>query len=61
MMREPVATRKTRQVRVAAKILTKVELLPLSLNCADTWRQLIRRFAQSVLINVDTHGVVGVP
>ena len=41
MMREPVATTKTRQIRVVSKILTKVELLPLSLNCADTWRQLI--------------------
>jgi hypothetical protein len=59
MMREPVATTKTRQVRVVVKILTKVELLPLSLDCADTWRQLIRGFAQSALINVDTHGVVG--
>ena len=59
MKREPVATTQTRKVRVVAKILTKVELLPLSFDCADTWKQLIRGFAQSALINVDTHDVVG--
>lgn len=59
MMREPVATKKTRQVRVVAKILTKDDLLPLSLNCEDTRRQIIRGFAQSALTNVDTHDVVG--
>ena len=59
MIREPVATTKTRQVRVVAKILTKDDLLLLSLNCEDTRRQVIRGFAQSTLINVDTHDVVG--
>ena len=59
MIREPVATTKTRQVRVVANILTKVDLLPLLLNCVDSWRQVSQEFAQSALINVDTHGVVG--
>jgi len=58
MKREPVATTQTRQVRVVAKILTKDNLFPLSLNCADSLKQVIRGFAQSRLINVDSHSVV---
>ena len=58
MMREPVATTETWQVRVAAKILTKEDLFPSLLNCADFRVKVIRRFAQSTLINVDSHGVV---
>jgi flagellar biosynthesis component FlhA len=59
MMREPVATTKMRQVRVVANILTKDDLLPLLLNCASTRTQVNRGFAQSTLINVVSHGVVG--
>lgn len=58
MMREPVATTQTRQVRVVANILTKNVLLSLSLNCMASRMQVIRGFAQSAFINVDFHGVV---
>lgn len=59
MKREPVATAQTRQVRVVANTLTKGGFLPSSLDCADSRRQGNRGFAQSPLINVDGHGVIG--
>ena len=61
MMREPVAATQTRQVRVVANILTKEELLPLLFDCVDSRTQVIRGFAQSALVNVDSHGVAGGP
>jgi len=59
MMRELAATSQTRQVRGAAKILTKEDYLPSSFGCAVSRKQENRRFAQSLLINVDGHGVIG--
>lgn len=59
MMREPVATTQTRQVRVVANILTKEDFLPSSFGCMDSRRQENRGFAQSALFNVESHGVVG--
>jgi len=59
MMREPIATSQTRQVRVVANILTKDTFLPSSFGCADSWKKENRGFAQSSLFNVDSHGVVG--
>ena len=58
MMREPVATTQTRQVRVEANMLTKDNFLPSSFGCVDSRRQESRRFAQSSLFNVGSHGVV---
>lgn len=58
MMREPVATPQTRQVRVVANMLTKDDFLPSLFDCVVTRRQENRGFAQSALINVDGHGVV---
>jgi len=59
MMREPVVTTQTRQVRVAAKILTKQYYLPSSLGCVESRMQENRGFAQSSLINVVGHSVNG--
>ena len=56
--REPVAMTQTRQVRDAANTLTMKDLFSLPIKCVDTRTQVIRGFAQSVLINVDSHGVV---
>jgi len=58
MMREPVATTQTRQVRVVANILTKDDFLPPSFGCVDSRRLENRGFAQSALFNVDSHNVV---
>jgi hypothetical protein len=58
MMREPAATSQTRQVRGAAKILTKEDYLPSSFGCVDTRKLENRRFAQSLFINVDGHDVI---
>lgn len=58
MMREPVATTQTRQVRVVANILTKDDFLPSSFGCVDFLRQANQRFAQSALLNVESHDVV---
>ena len=59
MMREPVATSPTRQVRVVANILTKDDILSSSLGCVGSWMKENRGFAQSSLINVVGHGVIG--
>ena len=59
MKREPVAMAKMRQVRVVDKILTKDDFLPLLFDCVFTRKNEIRGIAQSALINVDSHGVVG--
>ena len=59
MMREPVATTQTRQVRVVANILTKDGFFPSSFVCVISRRQENRGFAQSSLFNVESHGVVG--
>ena len=58
MMREPVATTQTQQVRVDANMLTKDDFLPSSFVCVDSRRQESRGFAQSALFNVESHGVV---
>ncbi len=58
MTREPVATTQTRQVRVAANILTKDDFSPSLFGCVYSWRKKNRGFAQSALFNVDSHGVV---
>jgi hypothetical protein len=59
MMREPVATTQTRHVRVVPKILTKDDFMPWSFGCVSSRRQESSGFAQSSLINVDGHGVIG--
>jgi len=59
MKREPVAMAQTRQVRVWANVLTKDAFLPSLFDCVVTRKNEIRRIAQSALINVDSHGVVG--
>jgi hypothetical protein len=59
MMREPVATTQTRQVRVVANVLTEDDFLPSSLDCVDSRRKENQGFAQSALFNVESHGVVG--
>ena len=58
MMREPVATAQTRQVRVVANILTKDDFLPSLFDCVNFQMHDNRGFAQSALFNVDSHGVV---
>ena len=58
MMREPVATTQTRQVRVVPNILTKDDFMPSSFDCVDSRRQENRGFAQSSFINVDGHDVI---
>lgn len=57
MMREPIATVQTRQVRVVANILTKDNFRPSSFDCVNSRRQKNRGFAQSTLFNVDSHDV----
>lgn len=59
MMREPVATAQTRQVRVVANTLTKEDFLLSSFGCVGSLRQENRGFAQSSLFNVESHNVVG--
>jgi hypothetical protein len=59
MKREPVVTTQTRQVRVVANVLTKDDFMSSLFDCVDSWRQESRGFAQSSLINVDDHGVIG--
>lgn len=61
MMREPIATTQTRQVRVVANILTRDDFLPSSFVCVNSRRQENRGFAQSALFNVESHDVVGGP
>ena len=58
MMREPVVTTQTRQVRVAANILTKDDFLSSSFDCADSLLYENRGFAQSALFTVESHDVV---
>ncbi len=58
MMREPVATTQTRQVRVVANILTKDDFLFSSFDCTDFRLHENRGFAQSALFNVESHDVV---
>lgn len=58
MMREPVATTQTQQVRVVANILTGDDFLPSSFDCVNARRKENRGFAQSSLFNVDSHDVV---
>lgn len=57
MMREPIATTQTRQVRVVANILTKDDFLSSSFDCVNARRQQNRGFAQSALFNVESHSV----
>lgn len=59
MKREPVAKIKTQQVRVADNILTNKDFLYSSFDCVDFRRQENWGFAQSSLINVVIHDVVG--
>ena len=58
MMREPVATTQTRQVRVVANILTEEDFLPSSFDCSDSLLHENRGFAQSPLFTVASHDVV---
>ena len=58
MMREPVATTQTRQVRVVANILTRHDLLPSLFDCVVTPKQKNRGIAQSASISVESHNVV---
>ena len=58
MMREPVATTQTRQVRVVANILTKEDFLSSLFDCTDSLPHENRGFAQSALFNVESHDVV---
>lgn len=57
--REPEATTKTRQVRVLANILTNKDFSISSFDCVTSRTQENREFAQSSLINVANHDVVG--
>ena len=57
MKREPAAMAQTRKVRVAANALKKDDSLPSLFGCMSFRRQENRGFAQSSLINVDSHGV----
>lgn len=58
MMREPVATTQTRQVRVMANILMKVNFYPSSFDCSGSLLHYIRESAQSVLLNITNHNVI---
>lgn len=58
MMREPVATTQTRQVRVVANILTKYDYLTSLFDCTDFLLHENRWFAQSALFTVESHDVV---
>jgi hypothetical protein len=59
MKREPVATSQMRQVRVVANVLTKYDILSSLFGCVGSWMQENQEFAQSSLINVVGHGVIG--
>jgi len=59
MKREPAAMTQTRQVRVVANILTNKDFSISSFDCVSARTQGIREFAQSLLINVENHDVVG--
>lgn len=59
MKREPVATTQTQQVRVVANILTNKDFSISSFDCVIARTHEIREFAQSLLINVENHDVVG--
>jgi hypothetical protein len=58
MMREPVATTQTRQVRVVANILTKYDYLTSLFDCTDSLLHDNREFAQSALFIVESHDVI---
>mgnify|MGYP007006692380 CR=1 FL=1 len=58
MMREPIATAKTRQVRVSANVLMKKEYFLHCSDCASFQMQLVLGFAQGSIINVTNHYVV---
>ena len=58
MMREPVATTQTPQVRVAANILTKDDYLTSLFDCSNFLLHANREFAQSALFTVESHDVV---
>jgi hypothetical protein len=59
MMREPAATTQSRQVRVASNILTMDDFMTSLFGCVNSRSEANRGFAQSLLINVDGHGVIG--
>ncbi|RFC34308.1 MAG: hypothetical protein DID91_2727702443 [Candidatus Nitrotoga sp. MKT] len=58
MMREPIATTQTRQVRVVANILTKNDYLTSLFDCTNFLLHENREFAQSALFTVESHDVV---
>lgn len=58
MMREPVATTQTPQVRVVANILTKDDFWSSSFDCSNPLFNESRGFAQSALFTVESHDVV---
>ena len=58
MNREPEATTETRLVRVLCNILINNDFMYLSPDCANSLMTQIREFVQSLLINVENHGVV---
>ncbi len=58
MMREPIVTAQTRQVRVGANVLMKKEYFLHRSNCVSFQMQSILRFAQGSIINVTNHYVV---
>ena len=59
MMRELIAMTQVGQVRVWTNMLTREDFLPSSFGCVSTQAQKSRGFAQSALINIDSHDVVG--
>lgn len=58
MMREPIATTQTQQVRVVANMLMKDDFLPSLFDCAVTSKQINQGIAQSAFISVESHNVV---
>ncbi len=59
MKREPLAAAQMRQVRVFFNVLMNNRFLYSSYDCENSPMEVSRGFAQSLLINVDIHGVVG--
>lgn len=60
-LRETLASTESREVRVAYNILTNKGFLYSLFDCVTFRIQESRGFAQSTLINVVIHGVIGGP
>ncbi len=56
-MREPQAATQTQRVRALRNLLCGMKFLTLQKNCVGFGKEIFSRFAQSLLLNVVSHGV----